>query len=78
MPALHIDTTVRELSKNVARMVVCMWMPSASLRALSGHVSPGQYSCKLYNNEYVSIFPGALTGAFLPGFAGVNCQPIWP
>src|SRR6266478_10232035 len=35
MPALHIETTVRESSKNVARMVVCMWMPSVSWRALS-------------------------------------------
>src|SRR5260370_19936595 len=24
MPALHIETAVREISKNVARMVVCM------------------------------------------------------
>src|SRR6202790_3273030 len=31
-PALHIETTVREISKNAARMVVCMWvwMPSVS------------------------------------------------
>src|SRR5712691_10978225 len=36
MPALHIETTVREISKNVARMVVCMWMPGVSSRALSG------------------------------------------
>src|SRR5260370_5069908 len=27
MPALHIETTVRESSKKAARMVVCMWMP---------------------------------------------------
>ncbi len=27
MPALHIETAVRENSKNMARMVVCMWMP---------------------------------------------------
>src|SRR5579875_457269 len=26
MPALHIETAVREISRNVARMVVCMWM----------------------------------------------------
>src|SRR5438270_9051367 len=26
MPALHIETGVREISKNAARMVVCMWM----------------------------------------------------
>src|SRR6266481_836695 len=35
MPALHIETAVREIAKNVARMVVCMWMPSLSSRALS-------------------------------------------
>src|ERR1700739_3024072 len=28
MPALHIETAVREISKKVAKMVVCMWMPS--------------------------------------------------
>src|SRR6266481_4287022 len=51
MPALHIETTVREISKNMARMVVCMWMRSAGLRALSGARFPGQYSIKLYNEE---------------------------
>src|SRR6266436_2287416 len=35
MPALHIETAVREISKNVARMVACMWMPCISSRALS-------------------------------------------
>src|SRR5882757_2463304 len=35
MPALHIETTVREISRNVARMVGCMWMPNVSSRALS-------------------------------------------
>src|SRR5580693_605903 len=35
MPAMHIETAVREISKNVARMVVCMWMPGVSSRALS-------------------------------------------
>src|SRR5713226_3144047 len=34
MPALHIETAVREISQKVARMVVCMWMPSVSSRAL--------------------------------------------
>jgi hypothetical protein len=34
MLALHIETTVREISRNVARMVVCMWMPSVSLACL--------------------------------------------
>src|SRR6266700_8453640 len=40
MPALHIETTGREISKNVARMVVCMWMPGVSSRALSRPESP--------------------------------------
>src|SRR6266436_8659408 len=35
MPALHVETTVREISKNVARMVVCMWMPGIGSRTLS-------------------------------------------
>src|SRR5260370_22460578 len=35
MPALHIETTGREISKNVARMVVCMWMPGLNSRPLS-------------------------------------------
>src|SRR6266481_7275678 len=35
MPALHIETTGREISKKVARMVVCMGMPSVSWHALS-------------------------------------------
>src|SRR5260370_3875530 len=40
MPALHIETAGREISKNVARMVVCMWMPGVSSRALSRPESP--------------------------------------
>src|SRR5216684_4967526 len=40
MPALHIETTVREISKNAARMVVCMWVPGVSSRALSRPESP--------------------------------------
>src|SRR5438552_3253258 len=40
MPALHIETTVGEISKNMARMVVCMWMPGVSSRALSRPESP--------------------------------------
>src|SRR5580700_5687393 len=51
MPALHIETIVRGISKNVARRVVCIWMPSVSSRALSGAVLPGQYILKLYNEE---------------------------
>src|ERR1700721_1904974 len=30
MPALHVETAVREISKNVARMVVCIWTPSVA------------------------------------------------
>jgi hypothetical protein len=30
----------------------------------------------LYNDESVRIFPGALTGAFLPGFAGFAGFPV--
>src|ERR1022692_1247975 len=30
MPAPHIETAVREVSRNVARMVVCMSMPSVA------------------------------------------------
>jgi hypothetical protein len=40
MPALHIETAVREISKNVVRMVECMWMPDVSSLALSGPESP--------------------------------------
>ena len=39
--------------KKVARMIVCMWMPNISPRALSGHVFPGQFSFALYNEEWV-------------------------
>ncbi len=31
MPALHIETTVREISRNAARMIVCIWMLEALL-----------------------------------------------
>jgi hypothetical protein len=48
---VHIETAVREISKNVARMVVCMWKPSVRSRAPSGTHFPGQYSFKLYNEE---------------------------
>src|SRR5580698_1340633 len=51
MPAPHIETAVREISENVARMVVCMWMRSVSSRALSGARFPSQNSFKLYNEE---------------------------
>src|SRR6266404_300571 len=40
MPAPHVETAVREISKKVARMVVCMWMPSVSSRALCRPESP--------------------------------------
>src|ERR1700741_4326823 len=38
MPALHIETTVREISKNVARMVWYIWMPSLSSLLYLWHV----------------------------------------
>src|SRR5690242_15441042 len=40
MPVPHIETTVREISKNAARMVVCMWMPSVCAGTLSGQIFP--------------------------------------
>ena len=40
MPALHIETGVREVSRNTARMVVCMSMLILTLR-LFGDVFPG-------------------------------------
>src|SRR5581483_8825063 len=36
MPAPHIEIAVREISRNMARMVVCMWRPRVSSPALSG------------------------------------------
>src|ERR1700693_1440046 len=51
MPAAHIETAVREISKNVARMVVCMWMLTVSSRALSGEHFPGQYGFRLYTKS---------------------------
>src|SRR5438132_14230768 len=35
MPTPHIEAAVREISKNVARMVECTWMRGVSSRALS-------------------------------------------
>src|SRR6516225_4608016 len=40
MPAAHIETAVREISKSVTRMVVCMWIPNISSHALSGEHFP--------------------------------------
>ena len=50
MPAPHIETTVREISKNVARMVSCMWTAGITSRA-PGTRFPDQYSFRLYNEE---------------------------
>src|SRR5579864_356802 len=33
MPAVHIETTVREIRRNAVRIVVCMWMPGVRSRA---------------------------------------------
>src|ERR1700741_3605770 len=40
MPALHIETAVREISRNVARMLVYMSMPSVSHVLCLGHAFP--------------------------------------
>src|SRR6267143_5050997 len=50
MPALHVESTVREISKNVARMAECIWMPSLSWRALSRPESP--FWCKQRSEVY--------------------------
>jgi hypothetical protein len=50
MPALHIETGVRDNTKNAARRVVCMCMPSVSRVRYLGHV-PGSMGFKLYNEE---------------------------
>src|ERR1700676_2520133 len=51
-PALHIETAVREISRNAATMVECMWMPSVSLRALSRARFHGSIQrCELYYEE---------------------------
>src|SRR5579862_4172213 len=55
MPAPHIASTVGEVSKNVARMVSCMWTASITRRA-PGILFPGQCSFRLYNEDEVSIF----------------------
>src|ERR1700756_3806715 len=54
-PAVHIETAVREISKNVARMVVCMRIPNVRSRALSRADFPGQYGSRLYNEDSVRI-----------------------
>jgi hypothetical protein len=41
MPALHIETAVREISKNAARRVWYMWIPSIGPCALVDHVVCG-------------------------------------
>src|SRR6202021_1681915 len=50
MPAPHIESTVGEISKNVASMVRCMWTASIARRA-PGTRFPDQYSFRLYNGE---------------------------
>src|ERR1700728_739882 len=74
MPALHIETAVREISKNVARMVVCIWTPSVAQGVQSwGARSPLSIRPQIVQRRVV-------TGSFLLGFAGfhVRCrnQPI--
>src|ERR1700722_15800917 len=50
MPAPHIESTVGEVSKNVARMVSCTWTASITWRA-PGTRFPGQFSFRLYNED---------------------------
>ena len=55
MPALHIETTVREIVKRLARNPVFMWMPSKRERAEPGERCPAQYSLELYNEAQESL-----------------------
>src|SRR5580704_10590389 len=50
MPAPHIESTVGEISKNVARMVSCMWTASITWRAPETRL-PVQCSIRLYNED---------------------------
>src|SRR5579864_4649356 len=50
MPALHIDTGVRGMSRNAARIIGCMWMAKSAGLYLR-RVLRGQYGLKLYNEE---------------------------
>src|SRR5713101_8125427 len=36
-PALHIETTLREISKNVARMIAYMWLPGITPPTISSN-----------------------------------------
>lgn len=55
MAALHIETTGREISRNVARMVECMGMPGAP-GVYPGHCFPGsRWRCELYYQERVTV-----------------------
>ncbi len=50
-PAVHIETAVRETSRNVARMVVCMWMQAQARVLYLGTFFWVNTSFKFYNAE---------------------------
>src|ERR1700746_673203 len=52
MPALHIEIAVRENSKNIARMVVRIWMPGVSSRALTGTRFPGSMQLQIVQRHH--------------------------
>src|SRR5580704_2088925 len=60
MAAPLIETTVRETSRNVARIIESMWMPSVSLRcssrALPDSASPSHYLAALPSWEALLQF----------------------
>ena len=51
MPALHIETAVREISKNAARMVECMGMPGVARVLNPGTSSRVNSALELYDEE---------------------------
>src|SRR5277367_5782364 len=51
MPAASIEVTVRENMRNVARIIVGIFIASFGPRALPGARFPGQYGFRLYNEE---------------------------
>src|SRR5579864_7659439 len=53
MPAPHIESGVREITTNAARIIGCMWM-AKSADSICGACSRGQYGLKLYNEEKAS------------------------
>ena len=68
MPAPDIETTVREISRNVARMAMCMWVPSLSRVLYLEHASRVK-QLQIVQRRVGEDIPGVLTPAFVPGFA---------